>query len=640
MASSASPADTQMSGARQVRTVIACRKRFMLSINPDRRREAPVAFVTRASPDAIAIYRPDHAARAAVCKSPHHQHTALPAPLLVGTARSKPLARRSCCRHRSEMATTARSTSISLAPCCSSRPSEHLRLPFSRQTRVLEVVDGLQRLTTLTILFCVLRDLDAKDAGKPNERLLAAIGTGQGGNARPRLSLREADEAFFQAHVRNAGATSIAPVSDSPSPHGSADRRGSRSLARGAAGLRPCPAPPPRRLPARQVPCGGGVDDRHRSRTPHIHGPECQRQAARTQRHPEGRPARRRAARSDEARNAHLGSWRSRASATNSRTSSAISAPSTHATRPRSSPASEDIAAEAGGGRPFIERILQPAAAVFDDILKSRHEGSPHSPTISSLADLSRLAEGAQRLGAAGDAVVARKGQGCRGTRVVPRRARSPGLRPAHPGSRRQAPRQPLRRRGARHPQQPGSEKRGEPAQSRARRAAHHPSQSARPARPQRADGQAGAAPPQRPPGRQRTGRAVRGSLHRAPAAAQAGHQWSMAGTPFPIPPSATATPSCSATSCWSPRRRTTRPATWTSPARRRCCSRPPERRRCPSTPTCGSRTEWTSQQIREREAELMRHLDQLWRIGPQPSRPDPASAASKRARQPQTAGA
>ena len=38
------------------------------------------------------------------------------------------------------------------------------RLPFSRQTRVLEVVDGLQRLTTLTILFCVLRDLDAKDA--------------------------------------------------------------------------------------------------------------------------------------------------------------------------------------------------------------------------------------------------------------------------------------------------------------------------------------------------------------------------------------------------------------------------------------------------------------------------------------------
>ena len=31
---------------------------------------------------------------------------------------------------------------------------------------------------------------------------------------------------------------------------------------------------------------------------------------------------------------------------------------------------------------------------------------------------------------------------------------------------------------------------------------------------------------------------------------------------------------------------------------------------------------QWTSQQIREREAELMRHLDQLWRIGPHPSAP------------------
>ena len=44
-----------------------------------------------------------------------------------------------------------------------------------------------------------------------------------------------------------------------------------------------------------------------------------------------------------------------------------------------------NIAAEAGGGQPFIEQILQPAATVFDDILKSRHEGSAHSRKISSL---------------------------------------------------------------------------------------------------------------------------------------------------------------------------------------------------------------------------------------------------------------
>jgi Protein of unknown function DUF262/Protein of unknown function (DUF1524) len=73
----------------------------------------------------------------------------------------------------------------------------------SRTGRVREVVDGLQRLTTLTILFCVLRDLDA-EAGEPgNERLLAAIGA----DARVRLALREREEAFFQAHVRRRGAT-------------------------------------------------------------------------------------------------------------------------------------------------------------------------------------------------------------------------------------------------------------------------------------------------------------------------------------------------------------------------------------------------------------------------------------------------
>src|SRR5262245_43141486 len=43
--------------------------------------------------------------------------------------------------------------------------------------RVHEVVDGLQRLTTLTILFCVLRDLDAHGGEEPDARLLAAIGS-------------------------------------------------------------------------------------------------------------------------------------------------------------------------------------------------------------------------------------------------------------------------------------------------------------------------------------------------------------------------------------------------------------------------------------------------------------------------------
>src|SRR4029450_13023039 len=80
----------------------------------------------------------------------------------------------------------------------------------ARTGRVHAVVDGLQRLTTLTILFCVLRDLD-EDAGEPpNERRLGGVGAGAGG--RTRLSLREPDETFFRAHVRGRGATRVHPT--------------------------------------------------------------------------------------------------------------------------------------------------------------------------------------------------------------------------------------------------------------------------------------------------------------------------------------------------------------------------------------------------------------------------------------------
>ena len=73
----------------------------------------------------------------------------------------------------------------------------------------LEVVDGFQRLTTLTILLCCLRDIDA-DADRPqNARLLGAIQSGQRAGARPRLVLREAEEKSFFEHVRAPGATRL-----------------------------------------------------------------------------------------------------------------------------------------------------------------------------------------------------------------------------------------------------------------------------------------------------------------------------------------------------------------------------------------------------------------------------------------------
>ena len=86
--------------------------------------------------------------------------------------------------------------------------------PLQGPARAFDVVDGLQRLTTLTILFCVLRDLDADAHVSPDDGLLTAIGAGQGRSARPRLSLQERDEDFLHAHARAAGATRVAPDPD------------------------------------------------------------------------------------------------------------------------------------------------------------------------------------------------------------------------------------------------------------------------------------------------------------------------------------------------------------------------------------------------------------------------------------------
>lgn len=75
-------------------------------------------------------------------------------------------------------------------------------------TRALaQVVDGQQRLTTLTILFCVLRDLsDDHEASSSLDKYVCEKGDKFAGSEdRFRLSLRERDRNFFRDRVQQAG---------------------------------------------------------------------------------------------------------------------------------------------------------------------------------------------------------------------------------------------------------------------------------------------------------------------------------------------------------------------------------------------------------------------------------------------------
>jgi hypothetical protein len=95
------------------------------------------------------------------------------------------------------------------------------RVPWRRSVteRLLHVVDGLQRLVTLTILFCLLRDLDA--AHDPSSaRLLKAIGGGDGtrDNGGFRLRLGGRDGAFFVQHVQTVGSTRHMPAEEPIAP--------------------------------------------------------------------------------------------------------------------------------------------------------------------------------------------------------------------------------------------------------------------------------------------------------------------------------------------------------------------------------------------------------------------------------------
>ncbi|MDX2158648.1 MAG: DUF262 domain-containing HNH endonuclease family protein [Hyphomicrobiaceae bacterium] len=78
-----------------------------------------------------------------------------------------------------------------------------------------DIVDGLQRIITLTILLAVLRDLTSlgfpPDAGRAARAISVPLGDG---TSRWRLDLTGADQQFLEAHVLKPGASSLMPADD------------------------------------------------------------------------------------------------------------------------------------------------------------------------------------------------------------------------------------------------------------------------------------------------------------------------------------------------------------------------------------------------------------------------------------------
>ena len=72
---------------------------------------------------------------------------------------------------------------------------------------VHDVIDGQQRLTTLTMLFCVLRELTDEDDKRDSldQRVREMQDVFAGGRDRFRLELREQDQEFFRDKVQTRG---------------------------------------------------------------------------------------------------------------------------------------------------------------------------------------------------------------------------------------------------------------------------------------------------------------------------------------------------------------------------------------------------------------------------------------------------
>jgi hypothetical protein len=247
--------------------------------------------------------------------------------------------------------------------------------------RSFDVVDGLQRLTTLTILFCVLRDLAVAKGEPVSDRLREAIeaATARGN---PRLRLSDADARSFKTYVAAPGATRLTPADDPPTPSAGRILEVRDHL---ISGLRNLEAEQRRRLGEFLLArcyvvqaVTGSIDRAHRmfmvlNAT--------------------GKPL----ARNDIIKAELLGgivdpAARSRVTLAWDRMEKTLGGDFeslfSHIRVIHGRPERQviagirTIAAEAGGPQVFIERELEPAASVFENIRRARHTGSPHSATI------------------------------------------------------------------------------------------------------------------------------------------------------------------------------------------------------------------------------------------------------------------
>lgn len=253
--------------------------------------------------------------------------------------------------------------------------------PLAGAARAFEVVDGLQRLTTLTILFCALRDLDADEGVLPDPGIIAAIGAGRA-TQRPRHSLRGEDNAFFQTYVGAPGASRLIPDGDQLSGSQARILEVREKL---LASLMELDAAQRRRLARFLLErcyvvmiVTTGIDRAHRMFTVlnEAGKPLARNDILKAELLGKVQPA---------TMAAKVAVWERMERSLDRDFEALFSHVRAMYGRPGAHVIAgiRDIAASNGGADAFIDRVLGPAAAAFDDIRHARHVGSPQSSGIS-----------------------------------------------------------------------------------------------------------------------------------------------------------------------------------------------------------------------------------------------------------------